>query len=112
VLTETIDEPAQPVRLRGHTRTLGEFADVYKQINAPFGQLGRDSLKTSTAALASGDASNDATYIALTNKFLNWTDAQDAIVSEIKVILDGVAPDAEQIRGENKKLDASKRWFC
>jgi hypothetical protein len=102
VLTETVEEHAQPVRLRGHTHTLGEFAGVYKQINAPFGQLGMDSLKISTAALASGDASNDATYTALTNKILNWTDARDAIASEMKAMLDRAAFNNEvfdEVRG-------------
>jgi hypothetical protein len=91
VLTETVEEHVQPVRLRGHTHTLGEFASLYKQINAPFGQLGLDSLKVSTAALASGDSTNDATYAALTNKILNWTDTRDAIAQEMKVMLDGAA---------------------
>src|SRR6266550_3760903 len=91
VLTETVEEHVQPVRLRGHAHTLGEFASVYKQINAPFGELAIDSLKVSTAALASGDSTNDATYATLTNKILNWTDTRDAIAQEMKVMLDGAA---------------------
>jgi hypothetical protein len=91
VLTETVEQHVQPVRLRGRTHTLGQLSSLYKQINAPFGQLGVDSLKISTAALASGDASNDATYTALTNKILNWTDARDAIAQEMKSLLDGAA---------------------
>ena len=39
-----------------HEWTLGELAKIYKQINAPFGQLGMDALKISTFALGSGDA--------------------------------------------------------
>ena len=41
VLTEATEERVQPVRLRGHAHTLDAFARVYKQINAPFGQLVR-----------------------------------------------------------------------
>jgi hypothetical protein len=88
VLTEAVEEHAQPVRLRGHTHTLSELASVYKQVNAPFGQLGMDSLKVSTAALAS-DSANDSTYTALTNKIVSWIDARDAIASEMKGLLDG-----------------------
>ena len=90
VLTEAIDEHAQPVRLRGHTHTLSQFAALYKQINAPFGQLGVDTLKISTAALASGDG-NDSVYTTLTNKILHWTDERDALAAEMKAMLDGAA---------------------
>jgi hypothetical protein len=102
VLIETIDEHAQPVHLRGHAETLGQFADVYKQINAPFGQLSMDTLKISTAALKSGDANNDSMYVALSNKILNWTDARDEIASEMKAMLDGAAFNDEvfdEVRG-------------
>jgi len=91
VLTEAVEEHAQPVRLRGHTHTLRDLASAYKQINAPFGQLGIDSLKISTAALASGDPINDAIYTALTNKIKTWTDIRDAIAAEMKGLLDGAA---------------------
>ena len=91
VLTEAVDKNVQPVRLRGHAQTLGEFANIYKQINAPFGQLGMDSLKVSTAALKSGDSTNDAVYVALTNKIASWTNQRDAIAQEMKAMLDGAA---------------------
>src|SRR5262249_5694004 len=39
VLTEHMATNVQPVPLRGHTKTLGDLVAVYKQINAPFGQL-------------------------------------------------------------------------
>jgi hypothetical protein len=103
VLTETIDKNVQPVRLRGHTNTLGEFANIYKQINAPFGQLGMDSLKVSTVALKSGDSTNDAVYVALTNKIVSWTDQRDAIAQEMKAMLDGAAFNDEvfdEVRGK------------
>jgi len=61
---------------------------VYKQINAPFGQLGMDRLKVSTAALAS-DTTDDVTYIALTDRILKWTDQRDEIAAEMKAMLNG-----------------------
>ena len=63
-----------------------------------------DGLKISTAALASGDASKGATYTALTNKILTWTDARDAIGSEMKAMLDGTAFNDEvfdEVRGRH-----------
>jgi hypothetical protein len=50
-----------------------------------------DSLKVSTAALKSGDSTNDAVYVALTNKIASWTDQRDAIAQEMKAMLDGAA---------------------
>jgi hypothetical protein len=87
-LIEAIEERAQPVRLRGHTHTLGELLDVYKQINAPFGQLALDSLTISTAALTS-NTPGDATYATLQAKLAGWTTERDALASAVKTMLDG-----------------------
>jgi hypothetical protein len=102
VLTETIDKHVQSGRLRDHTQALKKFANIYKQINAPFGQLGIDSLKVSTAALASGDSANDDIYIALTNKIMNWTTERDAIADEMRAMLNAAAFNNEffnEVRG-------------
>jgi len=61
---------------------------MYKQINAPFGQLALDSLKVSTAALAS-DTTEDAMYSALSDKIRAWTDQRDEIAAEMKAMLNG-----------------------
>ena len=66
---------------------------MYKQINAPFGQLGMDSLKVSTAALKGG-ALRPMTpmYVALTDRIqragpTNGTRSRQ----EMKAMLDGAA---------------------
>jgi len=87
VLIETIDKHAQPSQLSGQSPTLRKFISVYKQINAPFGQLGMDTLKVSTAALASNTTS-DATYNVLENKIGVWTWKRDALATEMKGMLD------------------------
>src|SRR5215468_6059012 len=91
VLTEHMATNVQPVPLRGHTKTLGDFVAVYKQINAPFGQLGMDSLAVSTAAIASGDAHDDATYTTLTNKIIGWTATRNSVAGQMRAILFGAA---------------------
>src|SRR5262244_2317839 len=91
VLTEHMATNVQPVPLRGHTKTLGDFVAVYKQINAPFGQLGMDSLAVSTAAIASGDAHDDTTYTTLTNKIIAWTATRNSIAGQMRAILGGAA---------------------
>src|SRR5262252_1137061 len=91
VLTEHMATNVQPVPLRGHTKTFGDFVAVYKQINAPFGQLGMDSLAVSTAAIASGDARGDTTYTTLTNKIIGWTATRNSIADQMRAILVGAA---------------------
>jgi hypothetical protein len=63
VLFEIVKPTALPQSLTAHNDTLLELARVYKMINAPFGDLGRNSLIVSTAALSSNTA-NDAMYTA------------------------------------------------
>ena len=87
-LFEVMAENARPVRLRGHRETLASFVDVYKQINAPFGQLAQDSLTVSTAALVS-ETPNDATYAALQGKIAGWTARRDTLADQAKGLLDG-----------------------
>jgi hypothetical protein len=88
-LRETMEERAQPVRLRGHSHTLDALLAVYKQLNAPFGQLALDGLVISTAALSSS-APGDATYTALQAKLVGWTAERDAVAGSVKAMLDGV----------------------
>jgi hypothetical protein len=91
VLTETLEKNGLPRSLRDHTPMLSKFTDLYKQINAPFGQLGMDSLKVSTVALASGDSANDDIYLKLTKKIKNWNWKRDTIAEEMRRMLDGAA---------------------
>jgi hypothetical protein len=79
------------------------------QINAPFGQLGADTLKISTFALASGDAANDVVYTVLSNNLLTWTAQRNAIAHEMRALLDGAAFDDElvdEVRGRGLITDA------
>src|SRR5262245_29884299 len=64
VLFEDLEGYAIPPTLRESNGLTKQLADVYKQINAPVGQLGLASLLASTRALKSDDP-NDATYTSL-----------------------------------------------
>jgi hypothetical protein len=111
VLIEAIEKNAQPVRLRGHQGTVPDFVNLFKQINAPFGQFGLNSLTVSTAALAS-TAPNDAVYTSLEQKIVDWTARRDTIASQMKSMLDGAAfggtvfdePQAKQLIAEAQAL--------
>src|SRR5262249_27789100 len=68
------------------------LAAAYKQINAPFGELGMNALKVSTAALKSADP-NDTTYHRLSAKISAWTSQRDGLVSLMKDLLDAAVFD-------------------
>jgi len=64
-----------------------ELARAFKQINAPLGQLAKDSLKISTAALNGKDI-NDVTYTTLENEIANITVARDTLVEKMTALLE------------------------
>jgi hypothetical protein len=88
VLFEALDPSALPESMRGHFGTVVRLGRVYKQINAPFGDLGLTSLKVSTFALAS-TSSGDATYTKLENKIAAWRTQRDSLADQMRAILDG-----------------------
>ena len=87
VLFEALDPSALPESLRGHFGTLLSLARVYKQINAPFGDLGLTSLKVSTFALVSS-SSGDATYTKLESKIAAWRTQRDSLAGKMRAILE------------------------
>ena len=91
VLAEILETPAVPRGLLEHRSTLLKLAAIYKQINAPFGQLGMTALAVSTTAIKSGTPSDDTTYARLSGQIQSWTSQRDALVAEIKAVLDGAA---------------------
>jgi len=88
VILELIDPSILPRRLRAQSDTLKALGQVYKQINAPFGDLAKNTLKVSTIALTS-NTTGDITYTNLENHIANWTTRRDALASQIKSMLDG-----------------------
>jgi len=96
VLIEIVKPTALPQSLTAHYGTLLELARVYKMINAPFGDLGRNSLIVSTAALTSNTA-NDAMYTALEAKIAKWHMQRDSLASQMKAMLEAAAFSGETI---------------
>ena len=92
VLFEIIHDDALPVALRGHSDTLSDLAEAYKQINAPTGRLGLATLTgISTRAVASGDSTNDATYTALEDRIRDLTARRDDIAGQMIDMLEDAA---------------------
>ena len=101
VLIEALDTKATPQTLIAHRETVRRLGDAYEQVNAPFGSFAMNTLKASTAALASAD---DATYNSIENTIAGLTSQRDALASQIRAGLnaaafDGQALDEQQAKG-------------
>jgi hypothetical protein len=70
---------------------LNRLADVYKQINAPVGQLSLDSVRFATRATLSNSA-GDQTYIDADAKIAAWTSQRNALAAQMIALLDTTAP--------------------
>ena len=83
-----------------------QLADVYKQINAPVGQLSLDSVRFATRAMLSSSP-GDATYNAAVATIADWTTRRDSLAAQMIVLLDSTAPGAGQHNeGQKAKLIA------
>jgi hypothetical protein len=83
VLFENFKGSAIPEGLRGSRSLALELGQIYKQINAPVGDLSMNSLVVSTKAIK-GDA---ATYDRLSAKLVDITARRDALAGEIEAML-------------------------
>ena len=91
VLIDQLDASAVPQTLRAHRETLRRLGEVYKQLNAPFGEFGSSMLLASTKAVKSGSTTDDATYARLEDGISSLTAARDALAGQISSALDGAA---------------------
>jgi hypothetical protein len=70
---------------------LNRLADVYKQINAPVGQLSLDSVRFATRATLS-NSSGDQTYINADAQIAAWTTQRNNLAFKMIALLDTTAP--------------------
>jgi hypothetical protein len=91
VLIDQLVDWAVPQSLRAHRETLRRLGDVYKQLNAPFGSFGMNTLAASTRAVKSGSTTDDSTYASVETQIAALTSARDALASQIRIALDGAA---------------------
>jgi hypothetical protein len=70
---------------------LSRLAAVYKQINAPVGQLSLDSVAFATKAINS-NAAGDQTYLNADSTIAGWTARRNALAAQMIVLLDPTAP--------------------
>jgi hypothetical protein len=87
VLVENIEEHALPRGLGEGGEDFVELARVYKQLNAPLGSVGLNSLKISNRAITS----DDTTYAKYLKQIGDITVARDQLATQIMTVLNAAA---------------------
>ncbi|HEY7969750.1 MAG TPA: hypothetical protein VID95_07115 [Candidatus Limnocylindrales bacterium] len=90
-ILEVLDGNAVPHGLDVHRGQLQQLGAAYKQLTAPFGSVGMDSLRFSTAAIRTGSSIDDAAYVAADAKLGSWLTTRDQIAGQIRTLLNGLA---------------------
>jgi arylsulfatase A-like enzyme len=87
VLSEWMDRTALPSGIRRHRENFVELAEIYKQLNAPLGELGRASLVYANRSVTSVDN----VYAHYLTKVGEITNQRDKLASDIKTVLNAAA---------------------
>src|SRR5712691_7143835 len=87
VISEILQGYARPLALK-QSSSFVALAQIYKQLNASFGEFAMDTLKASTKALASNDA-GDATYTTIEGQIQSLTAERDALAAQMIGLLEG-----------------------
>ncbi len=102
VVVEVLDTKAYAHSLTAHRETILRLGAMYKQVNAPFGQFGMDTLQASTRALAS-NTSGDTTYTAIDAQIANLTAQRDSLAAQMSAMLNAAAFNGQSINEQQAK---------
>jgi hypothetical protein len=97
VLLEDIAGGALPQSLRQYHGTLIQLGEVYKQLDASVGQFGKDTLRISTAALESGNSTDDSTYTNLETQLIAFGMQRDSLAGQIITMLENAEFNGQSI---------------
>lgn len=87
VLSEWLEQRALPPGIRQRQENFVELAEVYKQLNAPLGELGRASLVYSNRSVTD----TDKVYARYLDKMDDITSERNKLAADIKALLDAAA---------------------
>lgn len=87
VLAETLEEHALPHGVRNGVEDFVELAKAYKQLNAPLGSVGRNSLVFANRSIVA----DDTTYAHYLATLGTVTTDRDALAGQIRAVLDNAA---------------------
>jgi hypothetical protein len=91
VILEVLNGNAVSRALNIQRGLLQKLGAAYKQLDAPFGSFGMDSLAYATPRIASGSAGDDTVYTGLETKLADWGSRRDELAGRINTLLDGLA---------------------
>ena len=111
VISQVLTRPSQALQ------KVQALAEVYRQLNSSVGEFGTDTLLASSAALASGSASDDSEYTRIESALTDLANRRDALAAQIKGVLANAAAghsvSTAQVRGlgaqAQQLLDAAHR---
>jgi Type I phosphodiesterase / nucleotide pyrophosphatase len=102
VLSEILDDSAIPSAVKSSSSFL-PLAQIYKQINAPFGPFAMDALVASTKAIKSGSASDDSVYSIMEDKIESLTGQRNEIAMKMRALLENAAFNEQSISSNKAK---------
>ncbi|HWZ09358.1 MAG TPA: hypothetical protein VNY53_20880, partial [Bradyrhizobium sp.] len=87
VLAEWVEQRALPSGIRQRQENFVELAAIYKQLNAPLGELGRASLVYANRSITD----TDKVYTRYLDKIGDITEERNRLANDIKAVLDAAA---------------------
>lgn len=102
VIFEVIYNWALPQSILMHEQTFQQLVQIYKQIMAPVGQLGLDSLQTSTKALES-NTPGDKEYNQIEKQLSDVTALRDNIASQMAAMINAAEFNGQPINVSQAK---------
>ncbi len=100
VLFEDLADSGLPSAVVNARQIITQLAQVFKEIDAPVGQLGLKTLQVSTKAIESNDP-GDTTYTNLENQLTSITTQRDTLASQMLTVL-------EQAEFANQPVDTQQ----
>ena len=95
-IAQMLSGSALPWTIRVDKRPYEQLEAAMKQLNAPFGQFGLDTLNADTNALKTGTGGSDSSYTAMDSQLQTCASARSSLAAQIQGVLqeaeDGVAP--------------------
>jgi hypothetical protein len=87
VLFEDLADTALPTSVVNSRQIITQLAQVYKEINAPVGELGLKTLQISTQAIENNDT-GDSTYTKLENELSSVSTRRDSLASQMITLME------------------------
>ncbi len=100
--------------MTGTRQDLVRLAQVYKQIDAPVGQLGLDSAAFATRAMES-NTNGDEEYLDADSRIASWTAQRNALADRMITLLDFTAPGASERHNDrdvNKLIERGQQLLA